>query len=168
MTILSILLTIVSTALFRMYRQQSVMVERTFQTSTWLHLNRAFRQDVHAATSVTQSEDGNQLELATPDARIIWLADEDKVRRVIPKSDSPAGATVVPVTALPGEQFVFPDHTVRFVLTVGANDAATVASIEVSPRPTPNGGMVAPDVAVATAGLDHRFSIRNSTPEEQP
>ena len=168
MTVLSILLTIASTALFRMYRQQTVMVERTFLTSTWLLLNRDFRHDLHAATSVTKSDDANQFELTTPRARIIWLTDGENVRRVVQNSDSPTGTDAVPAASLPGERYVFAEHTIRFLLTEGDNGTASVASIEVTPRPTSKGGVVAPNVAVATVGLDHRFVKRDATPEAQP
>lgn len=168
MTIMSVLLTIVSTSLFRMYRQQAVMVERTFQTSTWLQLNRDFRDDLHAATSVTQSDDGNQLDLTTPDARIIWLADGENVRRVVQNTDSPAGTEAVSAASLPGERYVFAEHTIRFMLAGGGNGTASVASIELTPQPTSKGGVMAPSVAVVTAGLDHRFVKRNATPEAQP
>jgi hypothetical protein len=167
-TVMSVLMTLISTTLFRMYRHQTVMVERTFQTSTWLRLSRDFRQDVHAATSIIQSEDGRQLEVTTPDARVVWLADGEIVRRVVPTPETSDAVTSVNAVTLPGEAYVFADNTTRLVLTSGVSGAASVASVEVTPLPTPNGGTLPPDVTVATTGLDHRFANRDSTPEAQP
>lgn len=168
MAVMSVLMTIVSTALFRMYRQQTVMVERTFQTSTWLRLNRDFRHDMHAATSVRQSEDGQRLELTTPENRIVWLADGENIRRVVPRAESPDVVETALAVSLPGELYSFPDNTVRLILTSGENEAAAVAMVEVTPPLTPNGGIVAPNLVVAAAGLDHRFANRRATQEAQP
>ena len=166
MTVMSVLMTIASTALFRMYRQQTLMVERTFQTSTWLRLNRDFRQDVHAATSIHRAEDGSQLELTTPDSRIIWITGGENARRIIPADDSPV--TQNASASLPGEQYSFPDRSLQFVLASGENGARDIASIELKPHPTPNGGVATSNAVVAAVGLDHRFLASNSTSEEQP
>lgn len=168
MAIMSVLMTIASTSLFQMFRQESRMVERTFQTSTWLQLSRDFRQDIHSALTVTLSEAGTRLELTTPDGPVTWVADGEKVRRITQSLES-AGATDSPaVSSLPGEQYVFVDHVARLSLTVGPSGTASVASVEVEPLPTPHGGVVPGNVVTATAGLDHRFLASVATAEEQP
>jgi type II secretory pathway pseudopilin PulG len=168
MTIMSVLMTIASTSLFQMLRQESRMVERTFQTSTWLQLSREFRQDVHAALAVKQTEAGSRLELTTPDGPVTWVADGEKVRRISQRLEAADAADSPAISSLPGEQYVFVDHAARLSLTVGASGTASVASIEVAPLPTPNGGVVPPNVVVATVGLDHRFLASAATAEEQP
>ena len=161
-------MTIASTSLFQMLRQESRMVERTFQTSTWLQLSRDFRQDVHAALAVKQSEAGIQLELTTPDGPITWVADGEKVRRISQSLEVADGADSPAVSALPGEKYLFVDHVARLSLTIGTSGTASVASVEVTPLPTPHGGVVPGNVVVATAGLDHRFLASVATAEEQP
>ena len=168
MSIMSVLMTIASTSLFQMLRQESRMVERTFQTATWLQLSRDFRQDVHAALMIKQSENGSRLELATTDGPVTWLADGEKIRRTTQSVELDEGADASAIANLPGEQYVFADSATKLSLTVGTAGAASVASVEVAPMPTPNGGIVPPNVIVATAGLDHRFLASVAMPEEQP
>ena len=168
MAIMSVLMTIASTSLFQMLRQESRMVERTFQTSTWLQLSREFRQDVHAALAVKQSEDEARLELTTPDGPVTWVADGEKVRRITQSLASADAADSPDLSVLPGEQYVFVDHAARISLTVGTSGTASVASIEVAPLPTPHGGVVPGNVVTATAGLDHRFLASVAAVEEQP
>jgi len=168
MGIMSILMTIASTSLFQMFRQESRMVERAFQTSTWLQLSRNFRQDIHAALTVKQSDDGSRLELATPDGPVTWVADGEKIRRISQSLSSDDAADSSAIQSLPGEQYVFVDNVARLLLTVGTSGTATVASIEVTPLPTPNGGAAPSNVTVATVGLDHRFQATVATAEAQP
>ena len=168
MAIMSILMTIASTSLFQMFRQESRMIERAFQTSTWLQLSRDFRQDVHATLTVKQSEDGNRLELVTPDGPVTWVADGEKIRRISQSLSSEDATNSQAIQSLPGEQYVFVDNVARFSLTVGTSGTATVASIEVTPLPTPNSGVGPSNITVATAGLDHRFLASVTSAEEQP
>ena len=169
-TVMSILMTVVANALFRMYRQEALMVERAFATSTWLRLDRDFRQDMHAASAVNLSEDGTQLALTMPDSRVIWLADGENVRRIVPAS---AELDATTAAAIPGEQYVFADGSTRLLLTK-TGDAAAVASVEVTPpatataTATATGVSVPPNVIVATIGLDHRFATVGSASEGQP
>lgn len=167
MTVMSVLMTIVANALFRMYRQQTVMVERTFQTSTWLRLSRDFRQDVHASISIKRSGEGNQLEMALPETRVIWVTDGASVRRIVPADDSvePPDRTVL--RSLPGESYTFVDCTVRLEVSSAGNGGEPIASVEVSPLPTPDGRTASSHLAAVTAGLDHRFA-GGSTQEVQP
>ena len=168
MAIMSILMTIASTSLFQMFRQESLMVERAFQTSTWLQLSRDFRQDIHAALTVKQSGDGSRLQLATPDGPVTWVADGEKIRRISQSLPSEDAANSPAIQSLPGEQYVLIDNLARLSLTVGTSGTATVASIEVTPLPTLNGGVAPSNVTVATVGLDHRFQASVATAEEQP
>lgn len=161
-TIMSVLMTIASTSLFRMYRQEALMVEQTFQTSTWMRLSRDFRQDLHVADTVSQSEDGSRLVLTNADSRITWLVSGHDVKRVVQKSDSETE-----LDQLPGEQYSFTGSAIRF--SVETSDVVNpVASIEVSLPATPNGGIPPSKVAVATAGLDHRFLRQSDNMGEQP
>ncbi|MDA0282241.1 MAG: hypothetical protein O3B13_06780 [Planctomycetota bacterium] len=150
-TIMSVLMTLVSTALFRMYRQEMLMVERTFETSTWLRLQRDFCRDLHVASSVEQSDDGSRLTLTDSESSIIWLIDGDDVKRVLRNLDSEADPG-----SLPGEQYSFEDSTIRFSVEKSAT-GTTIAAVEVTPPLTPNGGTSAANVVIATSGLDHRF-----------
>ena len=168
MAILSVLTTIASTSLFQMFRQESRMVERTFQTSTWLQLSQTFRRDLHSALMVKQSDDGSRLELVTTEGPVTWLADGEKVRRTTQSVELDAGADASAIANLPGEQYVFSDSVVQLSLTVGTTGHASLASIQVSPQPEPGGGSLPPKVVVATAGLDHRFLSPVAMPEEQP
>jgi type II secretory pathway pseudopilin PulG len=168
MGIMSILMTIASTSLFQMFRQESRMVERAFQTSTWLQLSRDFREDGHAALTVKQSEDGSRLELVTPDGPVTWVADGEKIRRISQSLPSEDAADSPAIQSLPGEQYVFIDNVARFSLTVGTSGTATVASIEVAPLRTLNGGVAPSNVTVATVGLDHRFQATVAAAEAQP
>lgn len=168
MTVMSVLMTIASTSLFQMLRQESRMVERTFQTSTWLQMSRDFREDIHAALVVKQTAGGSRLELTTPDGTVTWVADGEKVRRISQSLAVTDAVDAPTVESLPGEQYAFADHVARLLLTAGTSGAASVASIEVAPLPTPNGGIILPNVVVATAGLDHRFLASVATAEEQP
>ena len=168
MTVMSVLMTIASTSLFQMLRQESRIVERTFQTSTWLQMSRDFREDIHSALVVKQTAGGSLLELTTPDGPVTWVADGEKVRRISQSLEVTDAADVPIVESLPGERYVFTDHVARLLLTAGTSSAASVALIEVAPLPTPNGGIVHPNVVVATAGLDHRFLASVATAEEQP
>jgi hypothetical protein len=166
-TVMSILMTVVANALFRMYRQQALMVERAFATSTWLRLDRDFRQDMHAASVVNLSEDGTQLALTMPDSRVIWIVDGENVRRIVPESEASAELDSTAAATIPGEQYVFADSTARMILTK-TGDAAAVASIEVTPPLTATGVSVPPNATVATTGLDHRFATAGSASEGQP
>lgn len=168
MSVMSVLMTIASTSLFQMLRQESRMVERTFQTATWLQLSRNFRQDVHAALMIKQSENGNRLELVTTDGPVTWLADGEKIRRTSQNVELADETDKSDIGSLPGEQYVFTDSLTKLSLTVGTAGSASLASVEVAPSPTPNGGIVPPNVIVATAGLDHRFLTPVAMPEEQP
>lgn len=168
MAIMSVLMTIASTSLFQMLRQESRMVERTFQTATWLQLSRDFRQDVHTALMIKQSENGSRLELVTSEGPVTWLADGEKIRRTTQSVELDDGADASAIANLPGEQYVFADSVTKLSLTVGTAGTASVASVEVAPMPTPNGGIVPPNVIVATAGLDHRFLASVAMPEDQP
>ena len=168
MGIMSILMTIASTSLFQMFRQESRMVERAFQTSTWLQLSREFRRDVHASLTVQQSEDGNRLELVTPDGPVTWVADGEKIRRISQSLSSDDAADSPAIQSLPGEQYVFIDDVTKLSLTVGTAGTASVASVEVAPLPTLNGGVAPSNVTVATVGLDHRFLASVATAEAQP
>lgn len=168
MSIMSVLMTIASTSLFKMLRQESLMVERAFQTSTWLQLSRDFRHDIHAALMIKQSENGSRLELVTTDGPVTWLADGEKIRRTTQSVGLDDGADASAIANLPGEQYVFTDSVAKLSLTVGTAGTASVASVEVAPMPTPNGGIVPPNVIVATAGLDHRFLASVAMPEERP
>lgn len=166
-SVMGVLMTLVATALFRMYRQESLMVERTFQTSVWLKLNREFREDIHAATSVTQSADG-RLELTTSGETVIWLADGENVRRIVPAD----GAAVEPgldnAAKLPGERYAFADSSSRLLLTKPGDAATAIASVEVTLPATATGATVQPLVASVAVGLDHRFASAGSTSEGQP
>lgn len=168
MAVMSVLMTIASTSLFQMLRQESRMVERTFQTSTWLQLSRNFRQDIHAALMIKQSENGNRLELVTTDGPVTWLADGEKIRRTSQNVELADETDTSDIRSLPGEQYVFTDSVAKLSLTVGTAGTASVASVEVAPSPTPNGGIIPPSVVVATAGLDHRFLASVAIPEDQP
>lgn len=143
------------------------MVERAFQTSTWLQVSRNFRQDVHAALTVKQSEDGSRLDVVTPDGPITWLADGEKIRRIIQRPPSEEAVDSPAINSLPGEQYVFVDNVARLSLTVGASGTATLASIEVTPFPTPNGDGAPANVTVAVVGLDNQFLARVTAAEEQ-
>jgi type II secretory pathway pseudopilin PulG len=168
MGIMSILMTIASTSLFQMFRQESRMVERAFQTSTWLQVSRNFRQDTHAALTVKHSEDGSRLELVTPDGPVTWVADGEKIRRISQSLSAEDAADSLTISSLPGEQYVFVDNVARLSLTVGTSGTATLASIEVTPFSAPNGGGGPANVTVAVAGLDHRFLTSVTAAEEQP
>lgn len=168
MTVMSVLMTISAGALFRMYRQQSLMVERTFQTSTWLQMSRMFRQDVHAATVIRRLDDADQLEMATPEGRTFWFADEGTVRRVVTSQESDEAADVASLRSRPGENFTFVDSTVRLNLSSDDSDAASVATVEILPLPTPGGARTPISTVVVAAGLDHRFTKNESTSEGQP
>jgi type II secretory pathway pseudopilin PulG len=168
MTVMSVLMTIASTSLFQMFRQESRMVERTFRTSTWLRMSQDFRRDVHAALMIRQSENGNRLELVTTDGPVTWLADGEKIRRTTQSQELADETDTSAIASLPGEQFVFVDSVAQLSLTVGTSGTASVASVEVAPLPTPNGGIVPPNVVLATAGLDHRFLASVATAKEQP
>lgn len=168
MAIMSVLMTIASTSLFQMFRQESRMVERAFQTSTWLQVSRNFRRDVHAALTIKQSEDGGRLELGTSDGPVTWMADGEKIRRISQSLPSDDAAESLDIKSLPGEQYVFVDNVVQLSLTVGTSGTAPLAAMEVTPLPTPNGGVAPSNVAVATAGLDHRFLANVVAAEEQP
>lgn len=161
-TIMSVLMTLMSTSLFRMYRQEMLMVERTFETSTWLRLQRDFCRDLHVASSVEQSDDGHRLTLTDTEASIIWLIDGDDVKRVLRNSDSEADPG-----SLPGEQYSFEDSTIRFSVETSATGMA-ITTVEVTPPPTPNGGTSTANVIVATVGLDHRFLRSGTISGEQP
>ncbi|NQV28023.1 MAG: hypothetical protein HQ518_27040 [Rhodopirellula sp.] len=168
MAIMSVLMTIASTSLFQMLRQESRMVERTFQTATWLQMSRDFRQDIHAAFTVTRPEAGNRLELTTPDGPVTWIADGEKVRRVSASLSETDAADSSAISSVSGEQYEFVDSVARLLLTVGTSGTASIAVVEITPHPTPNGGVTPPNVVVATAGLDHRFMATVATTEEQP
>ncbi len=168
MAIMSVLMTIASTSLFQMFRQESRMVEQAFRTSTWLQLSRDFRQDVHAAIAIKQSKDGSRLELATPDGPVTWVTDGEKIRRITQSLSFDDAAGAPAINSLPGEQYVLTDNVAWLSLTVGTSGTATLASIEVTPLPTPNGGVAASNVAVAAAGLDHRFHATVAKAEAQP
>jgi Tfp pilus assembly protein FimT len=161
-TIMSVLMTLVSTALFRMYRQEMLMVERTFQTSTWLRLQRDFCRDLHVASSVEQSDDGHRLTLTDSEVSIVWLIDGDDVKRQIRDSDSEDDPS-----SLSGEQYSFEDSAIRFSVETSAT-GRTIAAVEVTPPLTPNGGTSAANVVIATAGLDHRFLRQGDLSGEQP
>ena len=75
MTVMSVLMTIASTSLFQMFRQESRMVERAFQTSSWLRLTQDFREDVHSALTIKQTGNSNRLDLVTAEGPGTWLAD---------------------------------------------------------------------------------------------
>tara|TARA_R110002072_G_scaffold303099_1_gene493379 strand:+ start:65935 stop:66549 length:615 start_codon:yes stop_codon:yes gene_type:complete len=171
MTVMSVLMTIASTSLFQMFRQESRMVERAFQTSSWLRLTQDFREDVHSALTIKQTGNSNRLDLVTAEGPVTWLADGEKIRRITQSLELTDAADTTAIARLPGEQFVFPESVAQLSLTVGAAGAAgaaSVASIEISPMLTANGGGLPPKVAVATAGLDHRFLASAATTEEQP
>lgn len=167
MTVMSVLMIIVANALFSMYRQQTVMVERSFQTSTWLRLTRDFRQDVHASESIRQSGDNSHLEMLLPDSRVVWVADGTSVRRIVPADDSVRAGDRTTLRSLPGESYTFADCTVRLELSSGDSDSEPIASLEVEPLPVPDGRTVSSQFVAVTAGLDHRFAAR-STGEIQP
>lgn len=168
MAIMSVLMTIASTSLFQMFRQESRMIERAFQTSTWLQLSREFRHDVHAALMIKQSEDGKRLELVTTDGPVTWVAGGEKIRRTTQSVELENSTDPSDMSKLPGEQYVFADSAAELLLTVGTAGTASVAKLEIKPLPTPNGGIGPSNMVVATAGLDHRFLTPVAMPEEQP
>lgn len=163
MSVLSVLMTVAATALFRMYRQEASMVRRTVRTAVWQRLNRDFRRDVHAALAISPSEDGTELVLLNADSRITWRTDGDVVKRVLQESDS-----TVPTESIPGEQYAFAESSIRFVLEASSDAARQLASVEVTPPPAANGGIGPASVAVAAAGLDHRFSKPNDVSGAAP
>lgn len=166
MTVMSALMIIVANALFRMYRQQTVMVERSFQTSTWLRLSRDFRQDVHASESIRQSDDNSHLEMRLPDSRVVWVADGTSVRRIVPADDSVQAGDPA-LRSLPGESYTFADCAVRLELSSEDSDGEPIASLEVQPLPVPDGRTASSQFVAVTAGLDHRFA-GGSDGEVQP
>lgn len=168
MAIMSILMTIASTSLFQMFRQESRMVERAFQTSTWLQVSREFRHDVHTALMIKQSEDGTRLELVTTEGPVTWVADGEKIRRTTQSVELGDTTDASDISKLPGEQYVFADSAAELLLTVGTAGTASVATLEIKPLPAPNGGIGPSNMVVATAGLDHRFLTPVAMPEEQP
>jgi hypothetical protein len=96
------------------------------------------------------------------------LTDGEKIRRISQSLALADETDTSAIAGLPGEQFVFVDSVAQLSLTVGTSGTASVASVEVAPLPTPNGGIVPPNVVVATAGLDHRFLASVATAKEQP
>lgn len=160
LTIMSVLMTISSSALFRMYRQETLMVERIFQTSTWLRLSRDFRRDIHVASSVTPSEDGLQLTLKNSETDIVWLIAGDEVKRVLHQSDTAEPAS------LPGEEYAFADSTLRFSVTT-AESTGSVASLQMTPPATPNGSTPQTRSIPAAVGLDHRFNNPGNESEDE-
>lgn len=168
MAIMSILMTIASTSLFQMFRLESRMIERAFQTSTWLQVSREFRHDVHTALMIKQSEDATRLELLTTEGLVTWVANGEKIRRTTQSVELEDATEASAINRLPGEQYVFTDSVAQLSLTAGAAGTASLATLEVEPLPTPNGGIVPSKTVVATAGLDHRFLTPAARPEDQP
>lgn len=161
-SLMGILLTISTTALYRMFRQEALMVERAFETSTWMRLSRDFRRDVHVSRSATPSEDGTRFVLTGSDSRIVWIIKDGDVKRVSQdlKSESDPSLT-------PGEQYAFSDSTIRFLLEKPGG-AKAIASIEVTPALKPHGGASPAKVILAAVGLDHRFFNHDAVSGDQP
>jgi type II secretory pathway pseudopilin PulG len=158
LTVMSVLLTVAATALFRMYRQQGRQLERIAQTAAWQRLARDFRDDVHATRSVSLNEDDtSRLILDTPDGTVVWLVHEDEIRRI----QHARGATGVAASEVsadqPGERYVFPDASVKFsVVTETAQ--ADIAVVRITP-PAPPGSVPPPATALhARVSLDFRHS----------
>lgn len=131
MAVLSILLTVSGTALVRMYRQQSLQLERIARTAAWQRLARDFRNDVHAAMGASVSEDAAaQLVISQADQIITWIVVNDSVRRIVTSADSESQ----PATDLkqrPGETYHFPDATLQLTV-VESTDTTAFAIVEVT------------------------------------
>lgn len=107
-TILSVLMTLVGSILFRVYRHQAVLAVATHQTSTWLRLARTLRSDLHATTQVSASgDDGSQLALVLGSDSVTWAIEGDRVQRTSKTSDE-AGE------AVGAESFVLPHARLKF------------------------------------------------------
>lgn len=152
MTVMSALLTIVSTALFRLYRQEATMVEQVWQSTVWQRLNRDFRADLHQATSAALSEDQTEIQLQHAESRISWKLEDDEIRRVRQTTDQP-----VDLSTQTGEQYRFPDASIGFALTTEKGHLS-IASIEFTPAALPGGQSRKRSRIVATVGIDHRFA----------
>jgi len=158
MTVMSVLLTVAATALFRMYRQQGRQLERIALTAAWQRLARDFRDDVHATRSVSLDEDDtSRLILGKPDGTVVWLVHEDEIRRI----QQARGTTDVAASEIsadqPGERYVFPDASLKFSL-IAETAQAEIAVVEVTP-PAPPGSVPPSATALhARVSLDFRHS----------
>ena len=118
MTVLSILLTVSSTALVRMYKQQTLQLERIAHTATWQRLSRDFRNDVHASRSVSRGgDDGTLLILAQTDQTVTWFVVNESLRRVVTVPGAESESTPDPRQSA-GETYRFPKST----LQISVND----------------------------------------------
>ena len=152
MTVMSGLLSVAATALFRMYRQQGRQLERIAQTAAWQRLARDFRDDVHSARSVSINEDDtSRLILDKPDGTVVWLVHADEIRRIQLRGTEEVSA------AQPGERYVFPNASLKFSIIV-KTARTDIAVVEVTP-PAPPASVPPPAIALhARVSLDYRHS----------
>ncbi len=111
-SILSVILTLFLTVMFRVYQQQTMFTVATHQSSTWLRLARSLRADLHAATSAKVSgENGSVLELTGGGEFVRWTIEGTEVRRVLNESTDSATDSATGI-----ERFVLPNTELMFEL----------------------------------------------------
>ena len=157
MAVLSILLTVSGTALVRMYRQQSLQLERIARTAAWQRLARDFRNDVHSATDVSISEDDPTLLVITQtDQTITWVVVNDSIRRVMTGPSSEPQPDIDP-RQMPGEAYRFLDATLQ-ITVVSDNDTATFAVVAVTSHEPAGIAEPSTDRIEAHVGRDLNFA----------
>lgn len=136
MTVLGVLLTVSGTALVRMYKQQTLQLERIAHTSMWQRLSRDFRDDVHAALSVTSgTDDGKVMVLAQQDQTVTWFVVEDSLRRVVTVPGSESEMQPDPGQTV-GETYRFPDTILQLSSQEDSGGAFAVVEMASPDSPT--------------------------------
>ncbi len=149
-TILSVLMALVGSILFRVYRQQSLLTVATHQSSTWLRLARALRSDLHAAAQVSVSGDNNsQLTFNLGPDAVTWSIKGDRVRRAS-KASNGTGESIGT------ESFVLPRAGLKFELS-GSDNRQLVKLIATAPTQTDDGQPAAHGTIEGAVGLDRRW-----------
>lgn len=153
MGVMSILLTVSGTALIRMYKQQSVMLQTLDNGAAWKRLARDFRTDVHSAENVSPAAgDTNRIDLTIDGRPVAWIVDGELIRRVTATND----ASEIEINAA-GERYVFPDSTLELAISEANAGQSSIVTVVVRAGSESRDSQTGSGSIKAVAGFDHRF-----------